>query len=71
MHSYMYVCMFVYIRICVYKDMYVCMCTINQTNRYILYLLNTDDINYTIKTLSLCMYACDDSIQLRYVYDST
>ena len=40
--------------------MYVCICicipTINQTNRYILYLLNTDDMNYTIKTLSSCMY---------------
>ena len=30
--------------------------TINQINMYILYLLNTDDFNYTIKTLSLCMY---------------
>ena len=32
--------------------------TINQTNRYILYLLNTEDFNYTIKTLSLRMYVC-------------
>ena len=30
--------------------MYVC--------RYILYSLNTDDIYYTIKTLSVCMYVC-------------
>ena len=32
----------------------------NQTNRYTFYLLNTDDINYTIKTLSLCMYVCTE-----------
>ena len=34
---------------------------INQTNRYVFYLLNTDDINYTIKTFTLCivcMYVC-------------
>ena len=34
--------------------MYVC----NQTGRYIFYSWNTDDIIYTIKTLSLCMYVC-------------
>jgi hypothetical protein len=54
--------------IIMYVCMYVCMCfymtsvpTKNQTNKYILYLLNTDDFNYTIKTLSLCMcvsYVC-------------
>ena len=31
-------------------------CTYYQTNRYKLFLLNTDDIKYTIKTLSSCMY---------------
>ena len=31
---------------------------IYKTNRYILSLLNTDDINYANKTLSLCMYVC-------------
>ena len=36
---------------------YVCMyVSINQTNRYIFYSLNTDGMNYAIKTLSLCMY---------------
>ena len=42
----------------IYPCMYVCMYlymtsvpTINQTNRYILYLLNTDEINYTIKNV--------------------
>ena len=34
-----------------YVCMYVCM------YRYILFLLNTDDINYLNKTLSLCMFA--------------
>ena len=29
---------------------------INQTNMYILFSLNTDDINFANKTLSLCMY---------------
>ena len=31
---------------------------INQTNRYMFYSLNTDDINYANKTLRLCMYVC-------------
>ena len=31
---------------------------INLTNRYIFYLLNTDDINYANKTLILSMYVC-------------
>ena len=47
-----------YEHICIYVCICICMCipTINQTNRFILYLLNTDDMNYTINTLSLCMY---------------
>jgi hypothetical protein len=40
--------------------------TINQTNKYILYLLNTDDFNYTIKTLSLCMYVYEIISALSY-----
>ena len=32
--------------------------SINQTNRFIFYSLNTDDINYAIKTLIVCMYVC-------------
>ena len=32
--------------------------SINPTNRYIFYSLNTDYINYAIKTLSVCMYVC-------------
>ena len=32
--------------------MYVCM------YRYMLISLNTDDINYANKTLSVCMYVC-------------
>ena len=47
MHAYSYVCMYV----CMYDQ-----CTYYQTNRYKLFLLNTDDIKYTIKTLSSCMY---------------
>ena len=44
---------------CMYVCMYLCMyVSINQTNRYILSLSNTDDINYANKTLSLCMYVC-------------
>ena len=43
---------------------------------YVMYvcLLNTDDINYTIKTLSLCMYVqylwngIDDRFYILYVY---
>ena len=42
--------------------MYVCIymtsVPINQTNRYMLFSLNTDKINYANKTLSLCMYVC-------------
>ena len=39
--------------------MYVCMYVpINQTNTYMLISLNTDDINYANKTLSICMYVC-------------
>ena len=34
--------------------MYVCM--------YVFYSMNTDDINYVIKTLSLCLYACVFSV---------
>jgi hypothetical protein len=46
----MYVCMYV----CMYRFFYMTsVATINQTTRYILYLLNADDFNYTIKTLSL------------------
>ncbi len=45
-----------YEHVCMY--VYACIPTTNQTNRYVLYLLNTDDINYTIKTLSVCMYVC-------------
>ena len=52
----MYVCMYV----CMYVlDVYTYVCAyVYQTNRYILYLLNTDDFNYTTKILSLCMYVC-------------
>ena len=81
-----YACIYVRMYVCIYKDMcilvyvcmyvcmyvqYVCVLLTRLIGMYILYLLNIDDINYTIKTLSLCMQACDDSIQLRYVYDST
>ena len=31
---------------------------IDQANRYIFYLLNTDDIKYVNETLRLCMYVC-------------
>ena len=31
---------------------------INQTNRYILYLLTTDDINYTVNEDLKFMYVC-------------
>ena len=56
--------------VCMYVCMYVCnsdvqllhrvyfymtSVSINQANRYILFSLNTDDINYANKTLSLCM----------------
>ena len=35
---------------------YMTSVSINQTNRFIFYSLNTDDINYAIKTLIVCMY---------------
>ena len=38
------------IDLCMYVYVYI------QTNRYIKYLLNTDDINYSIETLSLYIY---------------
>ena len=46
-----------YVYVCMYVCLYECMSVpINQTNRYILYSLNTDYINNSIKTSSLCMY---------------
>ena len=38
-----------------YVYFYMTSVLINQTNRYMLFSLNTDDINYANKTLSLCM----------------
>ena len=54
----MCVCVF----LCMYVCMYVCM-----TNRYMLFSLNTDDINYTNKTLSLCMYVCIPTILMNSI----
>ena len=60
----LYIYMFIYSQyVCMSDDVqllhriyfYMTSVLVNQTNRYILFSLNTDDINYANKTLSLCM----------------
>ena len=62
----LYIYMFIYSQyVCMSDDVqllhriyfYMTSVLVNQTNRYILFSLNTDDINYANKTLSLCIYS--------------
>ena len=46
------------VMLCMHVCIYMTSVPINQTNRYMLFSLNTDKINYANKTLSLCMYVC-------------
>ena len=64
MYVCMYICMYVYMHVCMYVYMYVYTVCMNEW-MYVcmykcMYIFNTDDINYTNKTFSLCtcIYVC-------------